>query len=111
MIGLKTKHADCRITFKNILEWESFLIAPFPDLCLLVPFFFSSYNLYVCNVFCDSHSWEYCVDTAKRSATLILVIESIMHLIVMQNLSNERKRYNRNPHLRSMSNTSPWIET
>ena len=29
----------------------------------------------------------------------------------MQNLLNERKRYNRNPHLRSMSNTSPWIET
>ena len=30
----------------------------------------------------------------------------------MQNLStNERKRYNRSPHLRSMSNTSPWIHT
>ena len=29
----------------------------------------------------------------------------------MQNLSNERERYNRSQHLRTMSNTSPWIET
>ena len=29
----------------------------------------------------------------------------------MQNHSNERTRYNRSPQLRSMSNTSPLIET